>query len=183
MNSRIIQAFAAASLVKCFGIIHACISNTGSTLSCLCAVVFASFLLNTVEASAQKMPDPVAPAAKPAATTAPAATSVKAATTPVPAATPAKEATTKEATKEPAKKETAGSASANDAAITAAIKEKLSKTPSLKDAGLSVEVKEGVATLTGTLPKPQLKGVATRVVKSVQGVKSVTNNITIPKTP
>lgn len=171
MNPLTIQAFAAK---------HGNMCRTSSVLVAFVCVGLLTTVLMSVSAGktlAQKLPDPVAPAAKPAATTAPAATSVKAATTPAPSAMPAKDATKPE----PAKSEAKGSVVSNDDAIAAAIKEKLSKTPSLKDAGLNVEVKEGVATLTGTLAKPQLKGVATRVVKSVAGVKSVTNNITVPK--
>ena len=66
-----------------------------------------------------------------------------------------------------------------DANITAAVKDKLSKTPSLKDANINVSTKDGVVTLTGMLKNGGLKGVATNVTKSVRGVRKVDNQITI----
>jgi osmotically-inducible protein OsmY len=70
-------------------------------------------------------------------------------------------------------------APATDANITAAVKDKLSKTPSLKDANINVSTKDGVVTLTGMLKTGGLKGVATNVTKSVKGVRKVDNKITI----
>jgi hyperosmotically inducible protein len=67
----------------------------------------------------------------------------------------------------------------SDAAITAAVKEKLARTPSLKDANLNAATKDGVVTLTGSLKTGGLKGVATNVAKSVKGVKKVDNQITV----
>jgi osmotically-inducible protein OsmY len=67
----------------------------------------------------------------------------------------------------------------SDANITAAVREKLSKTPSLKDANINVMTKDGVVTLTGVLKTGGLKGVATNVTKSVKGVRKVDNQITI----
>jgi hyperosmotically inducible protein len=68
----------------------------------------------------------------------------------------------------------------SDAAINTAVKEKLGRTPSLKDATLDASTKDGVVTLTGTLKTGGLKGVATNVAKSVKGVKKVDNQITVP---
>jgi hyperosmotically inducible periplasmic protein len=67
----------------------------------------------------------------------------------------------------------------DDAAITTSVKDKLSKTPSLKDANINVDTKAGKVTLTGSLKTAGLKGVATNVAKSVKGVKSVDNQITV----
>src|SRR5262252_2996494 len=67
----------------------------------------------------------------------------------------------------------------DDAAITASVKDKLSKTPSLKDANINVDSKAGKVTLTGSLKTAGLKGVATNVAKSVKGVKSVDNQIKV----
>src|SRR5437016_1563414 len=53
----------------------------------------------------------------------------------------------------------------DDATVTANVKEKLSKAPSLKDAAIDVSTKDGAVTLTGKLSKGNLKGVATRVAK------------------
>jgi hyperosmotically inducible protein len=67
----------------------------------------------------------------------------------------------------------------SDANITTAVKDKLSKTPSLKDSNINVMTKDGVVTLTGVLKTGGLKGVATNVTKSVKGVRKVDNQITI----
>ena len=67
----------------------------------------------------------------------------------------------------------------DDATITAAVNEKLSKTASLKTATLSAATKDGVVTLTGSVKTGGLKGVATNVAKSVKGVKKVDNQITV----
>ncbi|MCX7634517.1 MAG: BON domain-containing protein [Syntrophales bacterium] len=67
----------------------------------------------------------------------------------------------------------------DDAAITADVKMKLADTPSLKDANISVKTSGGVVTLTGTVKNKQVKGVATRMAKSVKGVKAVDNQLTI----
>jgi osmotically-inducible protein OsmY len=68
---------------------------------------------------------------------------------------------------------------ADDAQLTAAVKDKLLKAPSLKDLGLNATVSGGVATLTGTVSSGRLKGTATRVAKGVKCVKSVNNQITV----
>ena len=71
----------------------------------------------------------------------------------------------------------------NDATLAASVKDKLSKTPSLKDASIDVTASDGTVTLKGSLSKPQLKGVATNQVKRVPCVKKVDNQITVPKAP
>ena len=73
----------------------------------------------------------------------------------------------------------AAAAPVDDAAITAAVKDKLSKTPSLKTATINVATKDGVVTLTGAVKTGGLKGVATNVAKSAKGVKKVDNQITV----
>ena len=67
----------------------------------------------------------------------------------------------------------------DDAQLTAEVKDKLSKAPSLKDLGLDASVSGGVATLTGKVSNGRLKGTATRVAKAVKCVKSVNNQITV----
>lgn len=62
-----------------------------------------------------------------------------------------------------------------DAEITAAVKEKFGKTPSLKDAGINVATSGGTVTLTGTVKTSNVKGVATRQAKSIACVKKVEN--------
>ena len=83
--------------------------------------------------------------------------------------------------KAPAKPAAAKTAAVHvdDATITAGVKEKLSKTPSLKGAAIDAATKDGVVTLTGALKTGGLKGVATNVAKSVKGVKKVDNQITV----
>jgi hyperosmotically inducible protein len=78
----------------------------------------------------------------------------------------------------------AAAAPVDDATITAAVKAKLSKTPSLKDTEINAATKDGVVTLTGMAKTGGLKGVATNVAKSVKGVKKVDNKMTVaPKAP
>lgn len=69
--------------------------------------------------------------------------------------------------------------SVGDAAISAGVKERLAKAPSLKDATINVETKEGVVTLKGMVKSGGLKGVATRMAKRADCVKKVDNQITI----
>ena len=61
----------------------------------------------------------------------------------------------------------------DDATLTANVKDKLAKAPSLKDAAVNVETKGGVVTLTGTVKNASIKGVAC--------VKSVDNELAIEK--
>jgi len=69
----------------------------------------------------------------------------------------------------------------DDATLAANVKDKLSKTPSLKDANIDVTASGGTVTLTGSLSKGQLKGVATNQARRVPCVKKVDNQITVPK--
>lgn len=64
-----------------------------------------------------------------------------------------------------------------DADIKAAIETALSSNPSA--AGIAVDVKEGVATLTGEFKDQASKDAIASVVSAVKGVKSVTNNSTV----
>ena len=87
--------------------------------------------------------------------------------------------------KPPAKAAPAKAAPApvDDASITAAVKEKLSKAASLKGAGIDAATKDGVVTLTGKVKTGGLKGAATNLAKSVKGVKKVDNQITVEPKP
>ncbi|HST20663.1 MAG TPA: BON domain-containing protein [Blastocatellia bacterium] len=69
----------------------------------------------------------------------------------------------------------------DDATLVANVKDKLSKTPSLKDAAINIAASNGAVTLTGSLGKGQLKGVATNQAKRVPCVQKVVNQITVPK--
>jgi len=87
--------------------------------------------------------------------------------------------------KPPAKPAPAKAAPApvDDASITAAVKDKLSKSASLKNAGIDATTKDGVVTLTGKVKTGGLKGAATNLAKSVKGVKKVDNQITVEAKP
>ncbi|MBI3654318.1 MAG: BON domain-containing protein [Acidobacteria bacterium] len=67
----------------------------------------------------------------------------------------------------------------DDATLTTNVKDKLAKTPSLKDATINVAVKDGVVTLTGSVKKPTNKGLATLQTKRVACIKKVDNQLTI----
>jgi hyperosmotically inducible periplasmic protein len=69
----------------------------------------------------------------------------------------------------------------NDATITANVKEKLSKTASLKDLMIDVATTGGVVTLTGSVKTGANKGLATRQVKRVSCVKQADNQLTVEK--
>lgn len=78
----------------------------------------------------------------------------------------------------PAKKSTAAAVDCStmtDDQINAAVKDKLAKTPSLKDATINAATSAGVVTLTGKVKTGQLKGVATNQAKRVSCVKKVDN--------
>jgi osmotically-inducible protein OsmY len=81
----------------------------------------------------------------------------------------------------PAKKSTAAQPAAVDCStmtddqINAAVKDKLAKTPSLKDAAIHSATSGGVVTLSGKVKTGQLKGVATNQAKRVACVKKVDN--------
>jgi hyperosmotically inducible protein len=64
-----------------------------------------------------------------------------------------------------------------DAEIKTGVEEKLKNTP-----GVTVDVKDGVATLNGTFADEAAKTAAETEVKSVKGVKSVVNNATVVET-
>ena len=70
----------------------------------------------------------------------------------------------------------------DDATITANVKDKLSKTPSLKDATINVDTKSGVVTLTGMVKMGRNKGLATLQTKRVACVKKVENQLGVEQT-
>lgn len=65
-----------------------------------------------------------------------------------------------------------------DADIKAAIEKSIAAMPSLS--GTAVDVKEGAVSLSGQLQDETAKVLAETTAKAVKGVKSVTNNITLP---
>jgi osmotically-inducible protein OsmY len=70
-------------------------------------------------------------------------------------------------------------ATVDDAAITANVKNKLSKTASLKDATINVDTKAGVVTLTGVVKMGRNKGLATMQARRVACVKKVDNQLSV----
>ncbi len=67
----------------------------------------------------------------------------------------------------------------DDAALTQSVKAKIQAAANLAGAKVDVAVKEGVVTLSGTVDNDAAKAAAETVAKGVEGVKSVTNNITV----
>ncbi|HSO76505.1 MAG TPA: BON domain-containing protein [Blastocatellia bacterium] len=74
-----------------------------------------------------------------------------------------------------AKKPAVDCSSMTDEQITAAVKERLATTPSLKDSTINAATSGGVVTLTGKVKTGQLKGVATNQAKRVACVQKVDN--------
>ncbi len=68
----------------------------------------------------------------------------------------------------------------SDADLTKAATEKLAAE---KVVGVTVAVKDGVATLTGEVADQAVKAKAEATVKAVEGIKSVTNNCTLKPLP
>jgi hyperosmotically inducible protein len=71
-------------------------------------------------------------------------------------------------------------AAVTDTAITAKIKTKLMGRDSLKKSDIDVTTTNGVVTLEGSASSSNAKSVAETVAKSVEGVKSVDNNLKTP---
>ena len=67
----------------------------------------------------------------------------------------------------------------DDATITANVKSKLAADASLATAAINVDTKAGAVTLGGTVNADADKGKAETIAKGVEGVKSVTNSLTV----
>jgi hyperosmotically inducible protein len=67
----------------------------------------------------------------------------------------------------------------DDAALTAKVKAALASDAGLKTLGLNVYSSAGVVTLSGVVDSQMLKDNAVKVAESVQGVKSVNNNLVV----
>ena len=83
------------------------------------------------------------------------------------------------ATASKSKTRAVAAADVSDAAVTKGVEARLSHTRSLKTVPIHVAVKDGVVTLTGTVQKWWMKGVATREAKRVAGVKKVSDQLKI----
>jgi hyperosmotically inducible periplasmic protein len=68
-----------------------------------------------------------------------------------------------------------------DADILKSIQEKIATMPDMKD--MKVEVKDGVATLSGECKDPDCKAACEKAVTGIKGVKSVVNNCTVAPPP
>jgi hypothetical protein len=67
----------------------------------------------------------------------------------------------------------------NDDLIRDRVMLKLANDPDVKGGSLNVKMKDGVATLTGTVATQSEKDKTTKLAKKVKGVKQVVNNITV----
>lgn len=74
---------------------------------------------------------------------------------------------------------TSGSSGPDDSSIQASVDKRLYDDPELKSLGITTIVLDGKATLTGTVKTEALKSQVERTVKSVRGVKSVDNQISV----
>ena len=61
------------------------------------------------------------------------------------------------------------------------VRRKLASDPLVKGGGLTVDVKEGVVTLTGVVEQDKQKERAAKLAKKVSGVKSVTNELQVAR--
>lgn len=73
------------------------------------------------------------------------------------------------------------SASITDTAITAKVKTQMMGKHSLKKSDIEVTTTNGVVTLEGSASSSKAKSVAGKIAKSVDGVKSVDNNLKTPE--
>jgi hyperosmotically inducible periplasmic protein len=67
----------------------------------------------------------------------------------------------------------------DDAAITSSVKAKLAADTSLAGSTINVDTKDGAVTLSGMVNSDGDKAKAEQIAKGVEGVKSVTNNLTV----
>jgi hypothetical protein len=84
------------------------------------------------------------------------------------------------ATTERATKETA--VVVDDAAITTKVKSAVLAEPGLKTLQINVDTKNAVVTLSGTVDTPALKERAMQITQSVEGVRSVVDNLSVKTT-
>jgi osmotically-inducible protein OsmY len=67
----------------------------------------------------------------------------------------------------------------DDATLAANVKAKLAADPTLSTDPIDVQAKDGAVTLTGTVKSEADKAKAATIAQGVEGVKSVTNNLTV----
>lgn len=73
----------------------------------------------------------------------------------------------------------AGAAKVEDGVITSKVNAALVADKDLSAVKIDVDTKDGVVTLTGPAPSPEARDRATEIAKGVQGVTSVTNQLTV----
>ncbi len=66
-----------------------------------------------------------------------------------------------------------------DGEISTKVQLKLAEDIVVKGGGLTIDVKDGVVTLSGKVETPTQKSKAEKLTKKVSGVKSVVNNIVV----
>ncbi|UDM52444.1 BON domain-containing protein [Cupriavidus sp. MP-37] len=69
--------------------------------------------------------------------------------------------------------------SIEDSAITTKIKTRLLGTKDLKSTGIHVTTQQGTVEVSGTVPTQQQHDIALKTIRSVEGVKSVTDNLKV----
>ncbi len=67
----------------------------------------------------------------------------------------------------------------DDGVLTDRVRQRLVSDPEIKGYRVEVEVKKGVVTLTGVVETQRAKQKADKVVKKVNGVKNVVNNLKV----
>ena len=67
----------------------------------------------------------------------------------------------------------------SDAAISDMVRIRLAGDPDVNGGALKVDMKDGVATLSGVVESQRIKEKAAKLAKKVKGVKRVVNNLTI----
>ena len=67
----------------------------------------------------------------------------------------------------------------DDATLAANVKSKLAADPSVASSGITVVATDGAVTLTGEVRSESEKATVEQITKSVDGVKSVSNNMTV----
>ncbi len=68
---------------------------------------------------------------------------------------------------------------ADDDAIFDKVRQRLNNDPDVKGSRLTIEVKDGVVTLKGTVTEERFKAKADKITRRVAGVKDVVNQLTV----
>ena len=72
---------------------------------------------------------------------------------------------------------------AHDASVERAVRKALAGRPELSDASIDVDVENGVARLTGTVPTEEQRLTAGLAARSVTGLKSVHDDLRVSRRP